>query len=740
LAAQDPFDTRTALALMSALDAAGNRPEALQHASIYNSLLKDELGAEPDPAIQELAERIRSTSPSPRLPTPQPTDETEGRRTPPIDASPSPETGGPRRPLIARAAEGRFFQWTLTYVAGAWFVLQAMDVLSEPWDLSRKTQRGVVGLLALGFPVAMALAWYRAQRKAQTVRGYTTLVLAVVLGTLGTGLAVLTGPGQDPVPIQGGILRGSYGEASGTRPLPSIAVLPFDNISPNPQDAYLAAGLHEELITQLSKISGLIVISRNSVMGFRDHEGLVSEIARELNVDAILEGSVQKAGDQIRFTAQLIDGGTDAHLWGDRYDRTLSMENLFDVQTEVSLRVAERLRATLTPGERERLARLPTGSLEAFNLYLQGRESYLRYQAQDNDRAIGYFRQAISLDPGFALAWAGVSNAYSQGVLGFGLDRSWADSALAAAQRSIDLAPNEAEGHKALGLAFTSVGSYRLALDAYMEALRFDPNHASATANVGVMLMRFGALDKSLLWTRRTLEVSPNHSLVRANMAWNYLSLEEWALAESWAGAIVVDAPEIVHGHEALAILATSRGDAAEGLRIAEAIIEVDPEAPARRQFAAEMALFARDWEKTERYSRQALSLTLGGGIPPWHLPETTLGVALLRNGREEEGREFLSEAKRAVTALLDSGSDDPRLAWEMGCILTGEGAEEEAVHWLERGFDAGWRWARVAELDPILDSLRPIPAFRSILSGMNESVAAMRQRAREDEEAAGLR
>jgi protein kinase/serine/threonine-protein kinase len=494
-------------------------------------------------------------------------------------------------------------------------------------------------------------------------------------------------------------------------------VLPFDNISPNPQDAYLAAGLHEELITQLSKISGLIVISRNSVMGFRDHEGLVSEIARELNVDAILEGSVQKAGDQIRFTAQLIDGGTDAHLWGDRYDRTLSMENLFDVQTEVSLRVAERLRATLTPGERERLARLPTGSLEAFNLYLQGRESYLRYQARDNDRAIGYFRQAISLDPGFALAWAGVSNAYSQGVLGFGLDRSWADSALAAAQRSIDLAPNEAEGHKALGLAFTSVGSYRLALDAYMEALRFDPNHASATANVGVMLMRFGALDKSLLWTRRTLEVSPNHSLVRANMAWNYLSLEEWALAESWAGAIVVDAP-----------------------RIAEAIIEVDPEAPARRQFAAEMALFARDWEKTERYSRQALSLTLGGGIPPWHLPETTLGVALLRSGREEQGREFLSDAKRAVTALLESGSDDPRLAWEMGCLLAGEGAEEEAMRWLERGFEAGWRWARVAELDPILDSLRPIPAFRSILSGMNESVAAMRRRAREDEEAAGLR
>lgn len=273
-----------------------------------------------------------------------------------------------------------------------------------------------------------------------------------------------------------------------------------------------------------------------------------------------------------------------------------------------------------------------------------------------------------------------------------------------------------------------------------MEALSLDPNHASAAANVGVILLRFGRLDESLLWTRRSLEVSPNHALARANLAWNYLALEEWSLAETWAQAVIDEHPQLAHAHQALAIIATARGDPAEGVRMAERIIEIDPDAPARHQFAADLALLDRDWERTEQHSQAALSLAPGGGIPPWHLPATTLGFALLQTGDSTTGGRFLAQAKDAVNQLLATGSDDPRLSWEMGCILTAEGRLAEALPRLEAGFEEGWRWARVAELDPILDPLRADLRFRAILSGMNEGVASMRRGVREDEEAAGLR
>jgi TolB-like protein/DNA-binding SARP family transcriptional activator len=765
LAAQDPFDSEVALALMEALEGTGRRAEAIQHAAIHATLLREHLEAEPDPSVEALAERMRAGDGSRERTggqTPDPPDseesETDGERgagperiepdskpvtLPSESSAESVDRGGRKevgRPPLLDVVESPLFQWSLTYLAGAWFCLQAVDALADPWGLSQAFQRRLTVALAFGFPLTVSLAWFRSRKEARPFKGFSTLVLAVVLAALGMGLALLPGPDRDPLSLASSILRTVHSRDATDRPLPSIAVLPFDNISPNPEDAYLADGLHEELITQLSKISGLIVISRGSVMSFRGHGLPTPEVADRLNVGAILEGSIQKAGNTVRFTAQLIDGETDAHLWGDSFDRTLTVENLFQVQTEIALRIAEQLRTSLTPDERDRLSHLPTESTEAFDLYLRGRQRQLRYQADDNEQAIAFYRQALELDPRFALAWAGLSGSYSQGVLLFGMEPAWSDSALATARTSIGMDPNEAEGYRALGLAYTAMGRYRPALDAFMEALRHDPSHGSATANVGVMLMRFGVLDEALLWTRRSLEVNPSHPLGRANMAWNYLSVGELALAESWARDVATRNPEIAHAHQGLALLAAIRGEAEEALRIAEGIIERDPDAPARRQYAAEMALFAGDWEKVRRHSEDALTLALGGGLPPWHHPSTTLGFALLRLGREEEGLGHLREALEAVAALTAAGGDDPRLAWEMGCILVAEGKEEEGLGWLERGYDEGWRWVAVVELDPMLDPLRHHPRFLAIQSGMNASVGAMRQRARESEEAAGLR
>ena len=524
------------------------------------------------------------------------------------------------------------------------------------------------------------------------------------------------------------------------RDRPSVAVLPFDNLSPSDEDAYLADGVHEEILTRLSKISALIVISRSSVLRYRDHGLTGPQIAAELSVSALLEGSVQKAGDQIKITAQLIDGETDAHLWGESYDRAFSIENLFDIQSEIAFRIVENLRATLTPQEQSRVTRAPTENMRAYELYLRGRRAYDLYQSSENANAMELYKQAIGLDPSFAAAWAGLGDAYAQGILLFGLESTWWDSAQAASQRAISLDADRADGYKALGLVHMSRGWYRPALDAFLQALEIEPNHPTAAANVSVVLMRFGSLDESLLWNRRALSVGPNHMLIRANMAWSYLALGELDIAQQWARQTIALEQGMVHAHWALSAVAAARGDHARALEIAERVIEIDPDSPARRQFAAEIALFGRDLASAARHSTDALGMSLGGSIPPWHFPGATLGYVLRQRGEIERAREHLQGTRAAVEQLIASGADDPRLPWEIGCIHAIQGELDEALVWLERGFREGWRWTVEIQSDPLLDAVRGSPRFVRLVAEMIADVETMRRQALQMESNAHLR
>lgn len=210
-------------------------------------------------------------------------------------------------------------------------------------------------------------------------------------------------------------------EANGTAParpaitsdrsvLPnSVAVLPFKNLSPNEEDAYFAAGMHEEVLTQLAKLRNLSVISRTSVMRYGDTDLSVPEIARELKVGAVMEGSVRYAGDRVRITAQLIDADTDQHIWSDAYDRDLA--DIFKIQADIAMNIANALLAEFTPDEQARIERAPTQSTEAYALYLRALES------NDHDGAVSLLREAIEVDPQFAVAYAELAAVYAFGVI-----------------------------------------------------------------------------------------------------------------------------------------------------------------------------------------------------------------------------------------------------------------------------------------------------------------------------------
>ena len=200
--------------------------------------------------------------------------------------------------------------------------------------------------------------------------------------------------------------------------LPSVAVLPFLNLSADPENEFFADGITEDVIAQLTKIRSLKVISRTSVMPFKKREQSLREIGARLEVATLLDGSVRRAGDRVRIVAQLIDASTDQHLWAETYDRRLT--DIFAIQTDVALQIAAALRAELSSDERTRIRRKPTSDVQAYQLYLQGRYCYSRYTEESMQKGIEYFRQAIDADPDYALAYVGVALAYAELAAGQG--------------------------------------------------------------------------------------------------------------------------------------------------------------------------------------------------------------------------------------------------------------------------------------------------------------------------------
>jgi TolB-like protein len=232
-------------------------------------------------------------------------------------------------------------QWGLAYAAGAWALLQVIGFLADAFHWHDSTKQVAAIALAIGLPIALALAWYHGDRGQQRVSGAELAILSVML-VLGGGILWLYGQRDTRVPAASGTPAApTAAPSSSSAPAderPSIAVLPFENRSDQQKDAFFVDGIHDDILTQLSKVSALKVISRTSVERFRNTEIPIRDIAGQLGVKSILEGGVQRAGDRVRINVQLIDAGTDAHLWAESYDRELTAANIFAIQSEVAAR------------------------------------------------------------------------------------------------------------------------------------------------------------------------------------------------------------------------------------------------------------------------------------------------------------------------------------------------------------------------------------------------------------------
>ncbi len=270
---------------------------------------------------------------------------------------------------------------------------------------------------------------------------------------------------------------GMIGRAE-TEPTPSdarqsIAVLPFTNMSGDPEQEYFSDGITEDIITDLSRIANLLTLARNSTFSYKGRSVPAQQISQELGTTFIVEGSVRKAGNRVRVTAQLIDGGSGGHVWAERYDRDLT--DIFEVQDEIAKNIVDALKIAIAPDERRAIERIPTRNLAAYDCYLRGRQFLHEMTKEQLERGREMFLDAVALDPGFALALAGLANCDAVLYQHYSTDRRVVETAISNSRRALELDPDLAEAHAAMGHALSLLGDNANAEREFEAALALDP-------------------------------------------------------------------------------------------------------------------------------------------------------------------------------------------------------------------------------------------------------------------------
>ena len=487
--------------------------------------------------------------------------------------------------LWQRFKQRKLVQWAVAYAAGAWVLLQVLDMAGNNYDWPHAVMRIALGVAALGFLVTLLLAWYHGERGAQKVSGTELLILSALFAVGGFLIwrfapsapmavavpAAVTAPASHATP--------STDTASAALvDHKSIAVLPFENLSADKDNEYFASGMQDMILTKLSAIGELAVISRTSTQRYASHPESLREIGQQLGVATILEGSVQKSKDRVLINVQLIDAATDRHLWAESY--THKLDDVFAVEGEVAQKVADALKLTLLPAQAKALAAAPTRNPEAYDLFLHA--EYLRNRAMTNntiagiDQAIDLYQKAIDKDPDFALAYARMS--YAQSFLfwrGGSSTRPVGDAlihaAQASAERALALAPDLADGHQAMGyfrywikLDFTG------ATQSFERALALRPNDSRTRSALGYLARRQGRWQNAIEQLKAAVAIDPRDSELLNNLGVTYGMVRDYAQAMSFERRALAVDPD---NHDAqiryATVLVIAKGDLKRAMAVA---------------------------------------------------------------------------------------------------------------------------------------------------------------------------
>jgi len=515
----------------------------------------------------------------------------------------------------------------------------------------------------------------------------------------------------------------------------SIAVLPLENLSADPENEYFADGITEDITTELSKIGDLKVIARTSVMSFKGSDKSLREIARELGVATLLEGSVRKASERVRIVTQLVDVETGEHLWGESYDRDLT--DIFEIQSDVAQQVAAALKVELSLAEKSQIEKIPTTNVQAYELYMMGR--HFRHQETQTSlqKAVECFQQAIEADPNYALAYAGLAEAYL-GLGGWSARDEWVDDAEQSARRALELDDSVPEAHVAMGMIRMGVYHDLPGAEAeFQQALKLNPRHVNANREYGMLLNRWlGRLDEALVYLKRAHELDPLHTstnLTEGNRAagafdeaiensrkimelepssrmgpftlgLGYLGLAEYEKADHWFNkALEIEPDEWILRCLAMSLL--WQGKVNQAAEISERLLAQDVRVPPFLVTAGLILLRQGNEEKAQVYLEEALQLSPFAQTRPCVLRASTLlGYLLWEKDRaaaeKKLSQSLVSDGQERIVSGAESGHPD--WLYNLAMVSAVRGEKAEAYQWLQRAIDRGWRYYDIASKDPI--------------------------------------
>jgi TolB-like protein/Tfp pilus assembly protein PilF len=459
------------------------------------------------------------------------------------------------------------YRAAVAYGVVAWFLTQLTTQVFPFFEIPNSAVRFVVIALAVGFPIAMLLSWLYEftpegivrtedvdSAQARSLQRATGRILDfIIIGVLLLVIGMLI-VGRRPF----------YRETGESISQKSIAVLPFENRSDEKANAYFADGIQDEILTRLSKIADLKVISRTSTQRYQSKPSNLTEIAKQLGVTNILEGSVQKAGDQVRVNVQLLNAQTDSHLWAETFDRKLT--DIFSVESEVAKAIAEQLRVKLTGQEEQVIAAKPTDNPEAYDAYLRGLAYTLKPAGSPADilGAQKYLREAVRLDPKFALAWALLSNVDSYGYLSTNLQPTVAlrEEARQAAETALTLQPNLGEAVWAKGFYhYACLKDYDTAVRYFEQARPLLPNSSRIPESLAYLERRRGQWGQSENYFNEAERLDPRNVRLLTQHALSYMSLRRFPEAQRKLDQVLNITPDDVDTLAFKAGIAQAEGD-----------------------------------------------------------------------------------------------------------------------------------------------------------------------------------
>jgi TolB-like protein len=462
--------------------------------------------------------------------------------------------------FFAELRRRKVYRVAVAYIVAGGFIIQIASAMFPAWELPGWTLRLLIVFVLAGFPLALIFAWafdvtpegiertprIDVQTTGASPHRRRNLILLAVCG-----LVISIAAGFFVLP-----------RASARKLDKSVAVLPFQNLSSDPENAFFADGVHNDILTALGKISDLKVISRTSVAPYRGKEKNVREIAKALDVGAIVEGTVRRSGNRVRVNVQLIDAKNDSHVWSQEYDRDLT--DVFAIQSDLAQRISQELQAKLSPEEEARLRRKPTESAEAYLAFIEGRNLHNDLEEFAKLRqAEQLYERAIQLDPKFALAYAYLSLVESWILHEHDSVPARLEKARAMADRALALQPDLPDAHLALGYChYYGSGDYDAALREFEIAKRGLPNRAEVYLAIGAIQRRQGRWKESTENFEKAVSLSPNDSWPLQNVSFNYQHTRNFdASIASLDRALKIDPNSAVIAALRAHIVLAARGD-----------------------------------------------------------------------------------------------------------------------------------------------------------------------------------